>query len=49
MQRPKTQRRPEAHIETMPHEWLNYNKWKPEEMTELEIENGKIKSKHHNK
>lgn len=39
MQRPRRTKRPEAHIENMPHEWLGFNKWKPEEYTELEIEN----------
>lgn len=38
MQRPKRNRRPEAHIENMPHEWLNTNKYKPMMQTEFENE-----------
>ena len=44
MQRPKQNRRPEAHIEQMPHEWLRFNKFKPMQQTELELENDRRKT-----
>ena len=38
MQRPKTNRRPEAQIENMPQEWLRFNRYKPMQQSEQELE-----------